>query len=105
MAVNGIVGSGGVAREVWAPGWKRPGRPRVWLLASLVDRRLPGRGRLHEGTSWPTRWWSARMMFTGSVSSRVLLEDGHQADHTLLVVLRTWRVEHVFSAIFIAGKF
>ncbi|MCY1017094.1 leucine-rich repeat domain-containing protein [Pyxidicoccus sp. MSG2] len=46
------------------------------------------------------------LVVTGSVRLKGLLEDGHEADHTLLVVLGDLEVENVatFSAMFIAGN-
>ncbi len=46
------------------------------------------------------------LVVSGSVRLKGLLEDGHAADHTLLVVLGDLEVENVatFSAMFIAGN-
>jgi hypothetical protein len=46
------------------------------------------------------------LVVSGSVRLKGLLEDGHKADHTLLVVLGDLEVENVatFSAMFVAGN-
>ncbi|WP_342380535.1 leucine-rich repeat domain-containing protein [Myxococcus stipitatus] len=96
------------AREVWArveeagpPAWCE--RLEAWWTGVSQGEVL-----LHEGdlvadalVVGPTP-----LVVTGSVRLQGLLEDGHQADHTLLVVLGDLEVEHVvtFSAIFVAGK-
>lgn len=96
------------AQEVWAhveaagtPGWRHE-------LASWW-RGVSEKGVLfHEGDLEADSLviGPRPLVVSGSIRLKSLLEDGHAADHTLLVVLGDLEVENVatFSAMFIAGN-
>ncbi|AGC43890.1 hypothetical protein MYSTI_02574 [Myxococcus stipitatus DSM 14675] len=96
------------AREVWAR--VEEAGPPAWRerLAAWWKGVSQGEVLLHEGDLVADSLvvGPKSLVVSGSVRLEGLLEDGHQADHTLLVVLGDLEVENLatFSAIFVAGK-